>query len=82
MAGTSSAWRGIGLVVLTVAVMNCGYRAMYWYTASTSPQTDVHFALSKAHFWLTVLALAGLAWLYLMWHVIVDDRPTPKSGKK
>jgi hypothetical protein len=62
--------------------MNCGYRAMYWYTASTFPQADVHLAHSHAHTWLTALLLVGLAWLYVMWRVIVDDRPTPKSGKR
>jgi heme/copper-type cytochrome/quinol oxidase subunit 2 len=86
MSGGSPFLRAVGVVVLALALMECGYRLVYWYWMTIS--TPAQRSLAEAHFhtWLTAAVIVGLAWMYLVWRVLTEERGAkrekPVTGKK
>jgi hypothetical protein len=78
MAG-SSLLRGVGVVVLAVAEMECGYRLVYWYWMTLAVQAQRQTAEAHFHIWLTAAVIVGLGWMYLSWTLLVQER---RSSKK
>ena len=79
--GSSNFLRGVGVVVLAIALMECGYRVVYWYWISVSDPG--HAAINAGHirFWLTAAVMVGLAWMYLAWKLLMEDRAASKKKK-
>ncbi len=69
-------------MVFTIALMECGYRLVYWCWMEVYPHSDVQLAASRVHFWLTGTAMVGMVWFYLMWQVIDDDRKPRKDADR
>jgi hypothetical protein len=69
----------VGVVALAVALMECGYRLVYWYWMSISAQASRQAARAHFDFWLMVAVLVGLAWMYLSWKSLMDDRAAKKK---
>ena len=68
--------RAIAVVVLALAAIACGYHTVYWYWISISSATpaDAQLAMTREHGWLGAGVVIGLAWMYLSWKVLMDDR--------
>ena len=86
MNGGSPFLRAVGVVVLALALIECGYRLVYWYWMTLSagglrPTAEAHF-----HGWLTAAVIVGLGWMYLVWRVLTEGRGArrekPVTGKK
>src|ERR1700749_4674020 len=61
--GNSSFLRGAAVVVLAIALMECGYRVVYWYWLSVSTPGEAAADLAHMRSWLTVAVVLGLAWM-------------------
>ena len=42
MVGTPSFWKGFGLMVFTIALMECGYRLVYWCWMEVYPHSSTN----------------------------------------
>jgi type VI protein secretion system component VasK len=75
----SSLLRGVGVVALTLALVECGYRLVFWYFMSISEPGQAHLNAKHLHIWLGVAVVAGVAWLYLAWGLIQEERASRKK---
>ncbi len=78
MRGGSPFLRSAGVVVLGLALMECGYRLVYWYWMRISAPGERPIAQAHFQFWLTAAVIIGLGWIYLGWKVLMEDRPASK----
>jgi heme/copper-type cytochrome/quinol oxidase subunit 4 len=81
MMGNSNFLRGVGVVVLAIALMECGYRLVYWYWMTVSVPGQRAMAEAHFHSWLTAAAIVALAWVYLSWKLLMEDRTARKNKK-
>ena len=79
MSGVSSVLRGVGVVILAIVEMGCGYHLAYWYWMTISLPAQQEIAQDRVHFWLTAVVVVGLGWMYLTWTLLMQDR---SEGKK
>lgn len=70
------------MVVLALALMECGYRLVYWYWMRISMPAERQMAQAHFQFWLTTAVIIALGWMYLVWKSVMEDRtPTKKKIK-
>ncbi len=79
--GSSNLLRGVGVVVLAIALMECGYRLVYWYWMANSVPGQQPVAEAHFHSWLTAAVILALAWIYLSWKLLMEDRAASKLKK-
>jgi heme/copper-type cytochrome/quinol oxidase subunit 2 len=79
MTGSSPFLRGVGVVALAVALMECGYRLVYWYWMTISAPALRHVAQAHFQSWLTAAVIVGLSWMFLVWKVLTEDRAAAKK---
>jgi hypothetical protein len=79
MMGNSPLLRSVGVVVLAIVLMECGYRLVYWYWMSSSAPGQAAVSAAHLRFWLTATVIVGLGWIYLGWKVLVEDRAASKK---
>jgi hypothetical protein len=73
--------RGAGVVVLALALMECGYRVVFWHWTAVSTPEEAAVAATHMHSWLTATVVLGLAWLYLSWKLLMEERAARRSRK-
>jgi hypothetical protein len=78
----SNLLRGVGVVVLAIALMECGYRLVYWYWLSVSMPGQAAASAEHIRFWLTAAVMVGLAWMYLAWKLLMEERASKKKITK
>jgi hypothetical protein len=81
MSGWSSLMRSAGVVILALAEIVCGYHLVYWYWMAVSVPDQLKTSQDHMHFWLTAAVMVGLAWMYLAWKVLMEDRSAAKKKK-
>jgi hypothetical protein len=81
MMGAGSLLRGLGVVLLAIVEIECGYRVMYWYWMTVSTPNQVQVAQGHLHTWLTVAVMVGMAWMYLAWKLLMEDFTAKKKKK-
>jgi heme/copper-type cytochrome/quinol oxidase subunit 2 len=79
MSGVSSVLRGVGVVILAIVEMGCGYHLLFWYWMTISAPDQLKVSEDHLHFWLTTVVIVGLVWMYLTWTLLMQDRG---AGKK
>ncbi len=79
--GSSNVLRAVGVVALAIALIECGYRLVYWYWMSISVRGQRAVAEAHFHSWLTAAAILALAWIYLSWKLLAEDRSASKKKK-
>lgn len=84
MKESSPLLRGAGVVVLALALMECGYRLVYWYWMRLSAPAQRQVVQEHFHLWLTATVIVGLCWMYLVWKTLSEERKStkPKIMKK
>jgi hypothetical protein len=79
MSGVSSVLRGVGVVILAIVEMSCGYHLLFWYWMTISAPEQLAISQDRLHFWLTAAVIVGLAWMYLAWTLLMQDRSAAKK---
>jgi hypothetical protein len=79
MSGWSTFLRTAGVVVLGFMEVVCGYHLVYWYWMTISAPDQLKTSQDRLHLWLTFAAVVALAWMYLAWTLLMQDRAAAKK---
>lgn len=77
MTGKMSVWSGIGVVVLTIFLIECVYRLAFWFWMEAQPHASVEIS-HHVRTWMTAAVMAGLLWMYLIWRGFAGDKDQKK----
>jgi heme/copper-type cytochrome/quinol oxidase subunit 2 len=77
----SNLLRGAGVVVLALALMECGYRVVFWHWMAVSTPGEAAAAATHMRSWVVATVVLGLAWLYLTWRLLMEERADRRSRK-
>jgi type VI protein secretion system component VasK len=81
MAGKLSGWMGVGVVAVTLFLVECVYRLAYWYWMTLLPKTDAALAWSRVHFWGGIGLFTGFIWICVVWREFLEGyRPKKKES--
>jgi hypothetical protein len=82
MSGWASYWRNVGVVVLGLAEVVCGYHLVYWYWMTISAPEQLKTSEDHLRFWLTAAVIVGLSWMYLVWQSLLAIIEARVAAKK
>ncbi|HEY1648834.1 MAG TPA: hypothetical protein VGF96_12685 [Terracidiphilus sp.] len=80
MKAKFSGWSGIGIVVLTLFLIECVYRLLFWFWMATNPQAGSHPPMARVRLWLGITVVGGLFWIYLIGREFWKSDSSKKGG--